>query len=40
VEAEGIDTVTAAVTERFAREDQPPPRHFTVVPSAGARRLT
>jgi galactokinase len=39
VEADRIDAVTEAVTERFAREGQPPPRHFTVVPSAGARRL-
>ena len=39
VDADRIDGVVAAVTERFAQEGQPPPRHFTVVPSAGARRL-
>jgi galactokinase len=39
VEAAAVDTVTAAVTERFAREGEPPPRTFVTVPSAGACRL-
>jgi galactokinase len=39
VEADRIDAVVAAVTERFGQEGRPQPRHFTVVPSAGARRL-
>jgi galactokinase len=38
VEAAATDEVTAAVTERFAREGQPAPRAFVVVPSSGARR--
>jgi galactokinase len=40
VEEGAVDSVTAAVTERFAREGRPPPRTFVTVPSAGARRLT
>jgi galactokinase len=39
VEADRMDAVVAAVTERFAREGQDPPRNFPVVPSAGARRV-
>jgi galactokinase len=39
VDADRIDAVVAAVTERFAREGQDPPRTFTAVPSAGARRV-
>jgi galactokinase len=39
VDADRIDAVTAAVTERFARQGHGPPRTFTAVPSAGARRL-
>ncbi len=39
VEADRIADVTGAVTDRFAREGQAAPRTFTVVPSAGARRL-
>ncbi|MGY2085566.1 galactokinase [Blastococcus sp. SYSU DS0539] len=39
VDSGGVDAVTAAVTERFARERHPAPRTFVVVPSAGARRL-
>jgi galactokinase len=39
VDAERVDAVVAAVTRRFAREGQDPPRTFTAVPSAGARRL-
>jgi galactokinase len=39
VDADHIDTVTAAVTERYARGGHGPPRTFTAVPSAGARRL-
>jgi galactokinase len=39
VEADAVDSVTAAVTERFEREGQPAPRTFVTVPSAGARRL-
>jgi galactokinase len=39
VEADRIDGVLAAVTERFAREGRRPPRTFTAVPSAGVRRL-
>jgi galactokinase len=39
VDTDDVDAVTAAVTERFARESQPAPRTFVVVPSAGARRL-
>ena len=39
VEADAVDTVTAAVTTRFAREGRPAPRTFVTVPSAGARRL-
>ncbi|MCW2699078.1 MAG: galactokinase [Blastococcus sp.] len=40
VEADALDSVTAAVTERFGREGHGPPRTFTAVPSAGARRLS
>ncbi|SNR43704.1 galactokinase [Blastococcus mobilis] len=40
VEVDRIADVAHAVTDRFARESQPAPRTFTVVPSAGARRLT
>jgi galactokinase len=39
VEAAEVDTVTAAVTARFAAEGRPAPRTFVTVPSAGARRL-
>ena len=39
VDADRIDAVVAAVTKRFDREGQDPPRTFTAVPSAGARRL-
>jgi galactokinase len=39
VDADRIAAVTAAVTDRFAREGQAAPRTFTAVPSAGARRL-
>ncbi|RBY77447.1 galactokinase [Blastococcus sp. TF02-09] len=39
VDADAVDAVTAAVTERFAREGAPAPRSFVAVPSAGARRL-
>ena len=39
VEADAVDSVTAAVSERFGREGHAPPRTFTVVPAAGARRL-
>ena len=39
VDAGAVDAVTAAVTERFAREGAPAPRSFVAVPSAGARRL-
>jgi galactokinase len=39
VDADRVDAVVAAVTERFGREGQAPPRTFTAVPSAGARRL-
>ncbi|MCA0146494.1 galactokinase [Blastococcus sp. LR1] len=39
VDADAVDAVTAAVTDRFAGESQPAPRTFVVVPSAGARRL-
>ena len=39
VEADAVDTVIAAVTDRFAREGSPAPRTFVTVPSAGARRL-
>jgi galactokinase len=39
VDADRIDAVTAAVADRYAREGHGPPRTFTVVPSAGARRL-
>jgi galactokinase len=39
VEADAIDSVTAAVAERFDREGHAAPRTFTAVPSAGARRL-
>jgi galactokinase len=39
VEADAVDAVTAAVTDRFAREGRPAPRTFVTVPSAGARRL-
>jgi galactokinase len=39
VDAGAIETVTAAVNERYARGGHGPPRTFTVVPSAGARRL-
>jgi galactokinase len=40
VEEDAVDAVTAAVTERFAREGQAAPRTFVTVPSDGARRLT
>jgi galactokinase len=39
VEAAEVDTVTAAVSARFAAEGQAVPRTFVTVPSAGARRL-
>jgi galactokinase len=39
VEADAVDAVTAAVTDRFAAEGQPAPRTFVAVPSPGARRL-
>jgi galactokinase len=39
VDADRVDAVVAAVTKRFGREGQDPPRTFTAVPSAGARRL-
>jgi hypothetical protein len=39
VEADRIDAVTAAVADRFAREREPAPRTFVVVPSPGARRV-
>ena len=39
VDADALETVTAAVRERFARDGEPPPRTFPVVPAAGARRL-
>ncbi|MGY1602975.1 galactokinase [Geodermatophilus sp. SYSU D00815] len=39
VDADRVDAVVAAVTERFGREGAPPPRSFVAVPSAGARRL-
>jgi galactokinase len=39
VEADAVDAVTAAVTERFAAEGRATPRTFVTVPSAGARRL-
>ena len=39
VEADAVDSVTAAVADRFAREGHPAPRTFVAVPSAGARRL-
>jgi galactokinase len=39
VEAGAVETVTAAVSERFAAQGQAPPRTFVTVPSAGARRL-
>jgi galactokinase len=39
VEADRIDVVTAAVADRFAREREPAPRTFAVVPSPGARRV-
>jgi galactokinase len=39
VDAAAVDAVTAAVTDRFAREGAPAPRSFVAVPSAGARRL-
>jgi galactokinase len=39
VEADAVDSVTAAVADRFAREGHPAPRTFVTVPSAGARRL-
>ncbi|RBY86343.1 galactokinase [Blastococcus sp. TF02A-30] len=40
VDADAVDTVTAAVTDRFAREGAPAPRSFVAVPAAGARRLS
>jgi galactokinase len=40
VDADRIDAVVTAVTERFAREGQQAPRTFTAVPSSGARRLS
>ena len=39
VDADAVDAVTSAVTERFARDGAPAPRTFVTVPSAGARRL-
>jgi galactokinase len=39
VDADRVAAVTAAVTDRFAQEGQGPPRTFTAVPSAGARRF-
>jgi galactokinase len=39
VEADAVDAVTAAVTERFDRHGAGTPRTFVTVPSAGARRL-
>jgi galactokinase len=39
VDADRVDAVTAAVTERYAREGADRPRTFLAVPSAGARRI-
>ena len=39
VDADRVEAVTAAVTDRFARDGAAPPRTFVAVPSAGARRL-
>jgi galactokinase len=39
LDADRVDAVTAAVTDRFATEDAKPPRTFVAVPSAGARRI-
>ena len=39
VDADRVQAVTAAVTDRFGREGAAPPRTFVAVPSAGARRL-
>jgi len=39
VDADAVEAVTAAVTDRFAGEGAPAPRSFVAVPSAGARRL-
>ena len=39
LDADRVDAVTAAVTDRFGREGAAPPRTFVAVPSAGARRL-
>lgn len=39
VDADAVDAVISAVTERFARDAAPAPRTFVTVPSAGARRL-
>jgi galactokinase len=40
VDADAVDAVTAAVTDRFAREGAPAPRSFVAVPAPGARRLS
>jgi galactokinase len=39
VDADAVDVVTSAVTDRFARDGAAAPRTFVTVPSAGARRL-
>jgi len=39
VDADRVDAVAAAVTDRFGREGAAPPRTFVAVPSAGARRI-
>jgi len=39
VDADRIDAVVAALGARYAAEKRSPPRTFTAVPSAGARRL-
>ncbi|MCV2488908.1 galactokinase [Geodermatophilus sp. YIM 151500] len=39
VDADRVDAVVTSVTERFATEHRDPPRTFTAVPSAGARRI-
>jgi galactokinase len=39
VEADQLEAVAAAVTDRFAQDGHGPPRTFVAVPSAGARRL-
>ncbi|WP_448627314.1 galactokinase [Geodermatophilus sp. URMC 64] len=39
LDADRVEAVAAAVTDRFDREGAPPPRTFVAVPSAGARRI-